>query len=600
MYLSRIHVENFRNLIDVSVDLKPGLNVIVGENNVGKTNLLDAVRIAFGAAATGSEWVSPTKEDRHRSADGVYSDQPIHITLMFQDLSHDQQADFLDALNYDAESPELSTATIQYTWAYSPLRDRWSVKRWGSDRTDAEGQLGEDVLQALPLTYLAALRDAERALVPGRNSRLARLLAATANQSDRDQIREIGSAANRSLQQTELVRSAEERIAGVLDTASRTDLMRPTAIRPAPADFERMIRALRILLRPSSGNATDETLLDELSSNGLGYNNLIYMAVVLAELGAQREAALPLLLVEEPEAHLHPQLQILLANHLARQGERVQTIVTTHSPTVAACLEPRYLAVMHRGQAGGQQVTRIDTCGLTNEQQKQLHRVLDVTRATLLFAQGVLLVEGISEALLIPALARRLGINLQEAAVSVVPVAGVDFASIGSLFGDGRIQVPLAIVTDADPRVEQGGPPGNPVRDPVTLRPEVSERAKRVLNSFAGQETIKVELSDFTLEYDLAAADAGNALAMFDAWSSLYRTRPHSLSRDELTATSSAEERALMLWRAICFGSPQHGKVQLAQELADRLESDHPSTASFVVPEYLARAIRHAARRGPG
>lgn len=598
MYLARVQIKNFRNLVDVTVEFRPGLNVLVGENNVGKTNLLDAIRAALGAASTGGDPVYLSKEDRHRTSDGCYVDKPVRVALVFEQLSHDEQAEFLEALNYNVINPAASTATIQYEWVFSTLRDRWTFRRWGSDRKDAEGSISEDVFQALPVTFLGALRDAERGLAPGRQSRLAKLLATTANPTERDAVSRIGTKANRELQQTSLVQRAEQGIAGILSTASKTDLMRGTAIRAAATDFERMVQALRILLHPASGLTDDDSLFDELASNGLGYNNLIYMATVLAELDARKDAALPLLLVEEPEAHLHPQLQTLLASHLARQSGRVQTIVTTHSPTIAAHVEPRHIAVMHRTKGSEHRVTRVDSCGLDDQQQKQLRRVLDVTRATLLFAQGVILVEGISESLLLSALARRLGIDLGQRAVSVVPMAGVDFASVVRLFGESRIQVPVAIVTDADPEVldNSGWKSAEPVRDEATKRPVLSERAQGVQAAFANEATVLVEVSELTLEYDLAAADAANALVIYEAWASLYKTRPRSLSRADIEARVGASERALLLWRAICRGSPQHGKAQLAQELAQRLEASDATTMPFAVPLYLERAIRHAAR----
>ena len=75
MHLARVHVRNFRNIRNMTVDFRPGLNVLLGENNVGKSNLLDAVRAALGAASTGDP-VYLSKEDRHRGLGGTYVDEP--------------------------------------------------------------------------------------------------------------------------------------------------------------------------------------------------------------------------------------------------------------------------------------------------------------------------------------------------------------------------------------------------------------------------------------------------------------------------------------------------------------------------------------------
>jgi putative ATP-dependent endonuclease of the OLD family len=598
MHLGLVRVQNFRNIQDTRVVFKPGLNVLVGENNIGKTNLLDAIRWALGVQSVGREaLVLIDREDRHRRSDGSYVDQPIHVMLQFEGLSEGERAEFLEILNYDEATPAKSTATIHSEWKYSETRDKWTFKRWGGDRKNTEGSVSDELLQSLPLTFLEALRDAERELAPGRRSRLARYLQAAATPLEREAVVKIGVDSNKALKKVDLVTRAEKAVSAVLNLASKTDLMREAAIRPAPTDFERLVQSLHVLLKPTNGQ-DDDSLLDGLDSNGLGYNNLIYIATVLAQLEATKDAPLRILVVEEPEAHLHPQLQTLLANHLAGQAGQVQTLLTTHSPTIAAHVEPRHLAVMHRADKGQRRVTRIDACGLDDRQQLQLRRVLDVTRASLLFAQGVILVEGISECLLLPSLAARLGIQLGQSAIAVVPVGGVDFASIGRLFGSQKIAVPLSILTDADPDIANPHEHWRkqvPETDEATAKYRLSRRAVAVQSAFVDQPNICVAISELTLEYDLALAGLDNALCMYDAWASCYATKPKQLARGELEACQTATERATMLWRAVCRGCPQHGKAELAQSLASELVAKPAQT--FEVPDYIARAIRHAAAR---
>ena len=232
----------------------------------------------------------------------------------------------------------------------------------------------------------------------------------------------------------------------------------------------------------------------------------------------------------------------------------------------------------------------------------RFRRMLDVTRASMLFARGVVLVEGISEGILLPALARRLGagFDLAQASVAVVPMAGVDFATFGKLFGEGAIDIPVAIVTDGDPTVEY--PDGEDKW--LTAQPkridgaiEVCARVKKLLTDFEKNGRVRVCHSVVTLEHDLASAGAENGLALFDAWTKCYERRPRRLARKSVEKAATADERALLLWRAICLGDPAHGKAEVAQALAGVLDEKKDDGSlvveKFEVPKYLKDALVH-------
>jgi putative ATP-dependent endonuclease of OLD family len=598
MYLGQVRVRNFRNLHDLTVGFDDGLNVLVGENNIGKTNLLDAIRAALGVGA-GHDVLRLSPEDRFVDSAGKLGDGPIRIDLQFAGLSEEHRGEFVELLSFDAGDPAASTVSIHFEWSYDDSAKRWSSRRWGGARSASEGGIPEDLLQALPVTRLDALRDAVAALAPGRSSRLARALAALAGTKDESDLIATFLTANTELEKHPLVQRFQMRISALLRDASGPVLGQQAAVRASEPEFDRILNSLRVLVGHAGGGTF------ELRRNGLGYNNLLYIATVLTELEARRNEALPLLLVEEPEAHLHPHLQTLLVEFL-RAGLKsppdrspVQTIVTTHSPTIASHVSPRLIRALHLDEEGRTRCCAIGKLGLNDAEERKLRRMLDVTRATMLFARGVLLVEGVSEALLLPVLARRLGHDLARAGVSVVPIAGVDFATLVKLYGADKLVTKVAIVTDADPGAETIDDRKVPKKDASGAIAECARLTK--LRADISTE-IGLFHSKVTLEYDLSEAASGNAIVVHDAWSSLYERSP-GLKRAAIEEATEATERARLLWEAVCLGEPTHGKADLAQALANLLdERDRDSDAfrvAFEVPRYLRQAIEYVLPEQP-
>ncbi|MBE0576855.1 MAG: ATP-dependent endonuclease [Desulfuromonadales bacterium] len=477
MQISRVVIRNFRSFEELDVPISQNTTCVIGENNSGKTNFLHAIRLCVDSNLS-STYRSLLGNDIHSTVDISHPNQVL-VGLEIVDFAGKINEEALVgawqcepgkarvfyrfrpklSIREDLAADEIAPGDLtieDYHWEIcgggDPARDLTAIS-WDED-------LGTSIrfsdLQSFLVVFLPALRDVESDLRQFRSSPLARLIRAMdIDIAEQEDLVEKLRVANEEIAEAPSIKKIAESIDESFKKVAGPAFSMDVDLGVAEPSFQTIVRTLRVLL---SNVALDDF---DPSSNGLGLNNILYVSILIEYFQKrieQQKSAGQILLIEEPEAHLHPQLQLTLFNAL--RDLPFQSILTTHSTHITAHADlESYVVLTQRGVPAVSASVPAEDESISNQEVSDLERYLDATKSNLLYAKKVMLVEGPAELFLIPPIVKEvMDIDLDREGISVVPIYGVHFDVYAKLFGEAALPKKCAIITDGDLKPSDANP----------------------------------------------------------------------------------------------------------------------------------------------
>lgn len=466
MRIKHIRIEHYRSIKQLKFDV-PQICALVGPNNAGKSNILTAIYKVLGR-----DWVTVNSFD----LDDVYGRDPdtdMRITITFDPPVEYRKFKHVDPV----EIPTFSFEYTRYKVGQNKGQRRLEQKCLTLDgkppmvlkKAPKKGEKHEyeplvnipsEVRQNVPLIYIGTNRSLKEQLPSARYSLLRQLLE-DINRDLHDPSQTVtvpdGEGSEKTVARAERFRELMENAMKLLRAESFVQLeksIKENALRQLGFDpavdgdkldlyfspFDTMDFYKTLDLRVREGDFTISA-----TELGEGIQNALVLAILQAFEERRKQGAI--LLIEEPEMFLHPQMQRSLYKTLREIGKTNQVIYTTHSPHFVAVPDYDEVVLVRKNNGG----TSVELSDLPkNERRKEkLLKEFDPERNELFFATRVLFVEGDTEKLAFPEYARRLGFDVDKAGASIVEVSGkrnlLEFARIAASFG-----IPVGVVYDED------------------------------------------------------------------------------------------------------------------------------------------------------
>lgn len=453
MYISKINIKNYKNFSDSDFNFSEGTNVIIGHNNAGKTNLIKALQLVFDHRKAKHRL---SVDDFNKQYTDFSKPPEINITVTLKEQPDEPKDDKVVVYDWFTKPDALYEAQLTFSF-FLPQGDDYKeyseeIKKYKKDdkfdskivwnfikknffkkyvtriyggNPEKKEKADSEMLKKFDFQFLDAIRDAERQMFFGNNTILKEVLNyfLDFDITKGEKLKDLEEKGKKELKDrvNKFDKNSNTLFKNLIKRISKDEILKYAketgASKGGNPDFdaylteEDLLFALRLIIEIDG-------MKIPISNNGLGYNNLLYTALILAKMQIECQRSyygenakvFPILAIEEPEAHLHPSMQYkflnFLNNNINKEGKVRQLFVTTHSTHVTSAVDLDNVICLYKNLEGKDSVGYPGrTFGKSIESKNYVKRFLDATKSNMLFADKIILVEGLAEQLLLPCFA---------------------------------------------------------------------------------------------------------------------------------------------------------------------------------------------------